>query len=454
MTLRDESRWWDATRVAEAVASGDVSAAEMTEAAIQRIEEADGALNAVVMRWFDHAREVARGGELAAGPFRGVPFLLKDLWVRYAGQGRTDGNVALAAAPPIAEDDSVLMARFRGTGLVTLGRSASPEMGSIPVTETVAHGATRNPWDTGRTPGGSSGGAAAAVAAGMVPIAHASDGGGSIRIPASCCGLVGLKTSQGRITMQGHGIESGLGVDFCVTRTVRDAARMLDAVHGPGVGDTVIAPAPTRPYVDELSDTPMGLRVGLLDAHPQGGGLDQECVIAVRSAANALEALGHKVEHGHPATLEDASFTPRFMALWAAGRRSGLENMGKAIGRTLTEAEVEPHNWAQAQFAESMTAWQYADALNAVAEYRRATQQWWADGWDILLTPTTGGVAPADRRAHLHPREPDGGNAACRRDRAVHAALQHVGPARNQPPVALVGRRCARWRAARRSLWP
>lgn len=386
-SLSNESRWWDATEVAAAIQGGQVTPTEMADAAIERIEAGDDALNAVVLRWFDHARQVA-AGELPDGPFRGVPFLLKDLWVQYAGQARTDGNVALAATPPVSTVDSVLVTRLRAAGLVTLGRSASPEMGTVPVTETVAHGATRNPWDTRRTPGGSSGGAAAAVAAGFVPVAHASDGGGSIRIPASCCGLVGLKTSQGRISMQGHGLESGLGVDFCVSRSVRDSARLLDALEGPGVGDTVVAPSPTRPYVAELDAAPATLRIGLVDAHPQGGGLHADCIDAVRSAAATLEGLGHHVDHSHPAALDDASMTARFMALWATGRRAGLASMERALGRALTEDEVEPHNWAQAQFAEQMTAWQHTQALAAAAEFRRSTQQWWADGWDLLLTPT------------------------------------------------------------------
>jgi len=384
--MSDESRWWDATEMAEAIANGDVTSLEMVEAAIARIESEDHRLNTVTMRWFDHARETAASG-LPDGPFRGVPFLLKDLWVQYAGMGRTDGNVALKAEPPISTEDSVLVTRFKQAGLVTVGRSASPEMGSIPATESAAHGDTLNPWSTEHSPAGSSGGAAAAVAAGFVPVAHASDGGGSIRVPASCCGLVGLKTSQGRITMQGHGVESGLGVDFCVTRTVRDSAFMLDALHGPGVGDTVIAPAPARPYADELNSPPSPLRIGLLDTHPHGGFIHDECKQAVAKAAAALEEMGHQVEHGHPATIEDTSFTPRFMAMWAAGRRAGLARFSAAVGRELTEEEIEPHNWAQAVYADQMTAWEYADALAAVSEYRRATQQWWADGWDLLLSP-------------------------------------------------------------------
>jgi len=301
--------------------------------------------------------------------------------------GRTDGNTALAANPPISTIDSKLVSRFKASGLVTLGRSTSPEMGSVPATETNAHGQTRNPWNTDISPGGSSGGAAAAVAAGYVPIAHASDGGGSIRIPASMCGLVGLKTSQGRISMQGHGIESGLGVDGVVTHTVRDTARALDAIHGPGVGDTIIAPAPERPYAQDLGRDVGSLRIGLLDTNPMGP-LHNECVASVQNTATVLEGLGHRVEHGHPDSLIDTTLTSRFMAMWTAGRRVGISNMGKALGRELTEADIEPHNWLMAEQANAMSAWEYADALTAVAAYRRNVQQWWDDGWDLLLSPT------------------------------------------------------------------
>jgi amidase len=378
----------DATAQAELVARGEVSPLELTDAAVERIEALDGPLNAVVLRWFDHARDVAASDELPEGPFRGVPFLLKDLWAAYAGQPLTNGNVALRDAMPISAEDTTIVSRFRAAGLVTLGRSSSPELGSVPVTEPVAYGPTRNPWNTDHTPGGSSGGAAAAVASGMVPIAHASDGGGSIRIPASCCGLVGLKASQGRITVGPARTESGLGVELCVSRSVRDTARLLDAVHGPGVGDTVIAPPPERPYVDEVGADPGKLRIGLLDHHPRGDFVHDDCVAAVRDAATLLESLGHSVEPGYPAPLADPSFTGRFMSMWGANMAVGLEGYAAALGRALTEDEVEPVNWAQAQFAAHVTSTDYAKALGAVAQFRREVQQWWADGFDLLLTPT------------------------------------------------------------------
>ncbi|HEY4331096.1 MAG TPA: amidase, partial [Ilumatobacteraceae bacterium] len=286
--LAEQTRWMDATDQAALVARGEVSPGDLLEAAIERIEQIDPVLNAVVIRWFDHARETA-AGELADGPFRGVPFLLKDLYATYAGQRISNGNVAFKHAHVISESDTWLVSRYRAAGLVIAGRTNSPELGSVPTTEPIAWGPTHNPWDLGRTPGGSSGGAAAAVAAGMVPFAHASDGGGSIRIPAACCGLVGLKPSQGRITLGPVRDESGLSVEHCVSRTVRDTASLLDAVRGPGVGDTVIAPPPSRPYLDDVGAEPGRLRIGILDHHPLGGHVDPECTAAAQQTAALLE---------------------------------------------------------------------------------------------------------------------------------------------------------------------
>ena len=247
-SLADDTRWMDATEQAELVAAGEVAPVELLDAAVERIERDDDAINAVVLRWFDRARDDAASTQLPDGPFRGVPFLLKNLFASMAGTPLTNGNKALAAVRPVSTIDTTLVSRYRAAGLVIAGRTNSPELGSLPVTEPEAYGPTRNPWNLDHTPGGSSGGAAAAVAAGMVPIAHASDGGGSIRIPASCCGLVGLKVSQGRISMGPLRAETGLGVEHCVSRTVRDTARLLDATRGPGVGDTVAGPA-SRPPV-------------------------------------------------------------------------------------------------------------------------------------------------------------------------------------------------------------
>ena len=390
--LVDQTRWLDATDQAALVASGEVSPSELLEAAIERIERIDPVLNAVVIRWFDHARETAASAELPHGPFRGVPFLIKDLFAEYAGQRFSNGNVALKEAGVVAEADTTLVSRYRSAGLVIAGRTNSPELGSVPTTEPVAWGPTHNPWDTTRTPGGSSGGAAAAVASGMVPFAHASDGGGSIRIPASCCGLVGLKPSQGRITMGPVRDESGLSVQHCVSRTVRDTAALLDATHGPGVGDTVIAPLPVRPYVEELGADPGRLRIGILDHHPQDEQVDAEVTRAAQSVGLLLESLGHHVEPAWPKALEDKTFGSKFGTLWSANMGQSKRRFEDILGRPLTDDELEPLNRVQADFAAHFTAVDYGLALAAVAQYRRAVQSWWYDGWDLLLTPTVAEV--------------------------------------------------------------
>jgi amidase len=377
----------DAVEQAALVARGEVTPLELLDAAIERIERIDPVLNAVVIRWFDHARDTAQT-ELPAGPFRGVPFLIKDLFAGYAGQPITNGNRALKTAGAISQADTTLVSRFGDAGLVIAGRTNSPELGSVPTTEPLAWGATHNPWDISRSPGGSSGGAAAAVASGMVPFAHASDGGGSIRIPASCCGLVGLKPSQGRISLGPLRDETALSVELCVSRTVRDTATLLDAVHGPAIGDTVMAPAPARRYVDELDAEPGRLRIGLLDHHPQGGAVAPECTAAARSAATLLESIGHTVEQAWPKALEDTSLRVHFATLWSTNMGVGLRRFEEQIGRPLTSEEFEPVNRVQAEIAAHFTAVDYALAFSAATHFRRSVQAWWAEGWDLLLTPT------------------------------------------------------------------
>ena len=388
-SLADETRWLDATDQAALVRSGEVTPLELLDAAIERIERIDPALNAVVIRWFDAARATA-AGPLPEGPFRGVPTLLKDLWAHFAGQPLTNGNQALKDVMPVSAADTTLVARYRAAGFVIAGRTNSPEFGSLPATEPTAWGATRNPWNTDHSPGGSSGGAAAAVAAGMVPIAHASDGGGSIRIPASACGLVGLKPTQGRISLGPYRDESNLGVELCVSRSVRDTAALLDAVRGPGIGDTVIAAPPGRPYTAELGADPGRLRIGLLDHHPFGGPVHEQCALAARNTATLLESLGHSVEPGFPAAMSDPEFARRFSALWSTNMGVGLARIAAQLGRELVPGDVEPVNQAQADFARSVSGVDYALALAATVDFRRAVQQWWADGWDLLLTPTLG----------------------------------------------------------------
>ena len=387
-SLADDTRWLDATAQAELVASGKVSPVEMVNAAIERVERYDGALNALTYRWFEAARELASSSALPEGPFRGVPYLLKDLYAAEAGKPLSNGSKAYKAADYVSSEDTTLVSRYKAAGLISIGRSNSPEFGSVPVTEPEAWGPTRNPWDLSRTPGGSSGGSAAAVAAGIVPIAHASDGGGSIRIPAACCGLVGLKVSQGRISMGPSRDESNLGVEHCVSRTVRDSARLLDATHGPGIGDVIIAPTPRRPFIEEVGADPGRLRIGLLDFNPRGGDVHADCVEGVHKTAKLLESLGHHVEPGFPDIFSDNEIGRAFSMLWSTNMGTAIRRFSQALGREMTPNDIEAMNWAQAEFAKGVNGVDFSLAQASSIQFRRAIQSWWTKGWDLLLTPT------------------------------------------------------------------
>lgn len=392
MSLADETRWLDATAQAALVSSGQVKASELVDAAIERIESLNPTVRAVIHPLFDKARAMA-SAPVPTGPFTGVPFTIKDLWAASEGDPICNGNAALHRADYRAPADTTLVARYRRAGLVFVGRTNTPEFGILPTTEPDAFGPTHNPWDLSRSPGGSSGGSAAAVSSGMVPVSHASDGGGSIRIPASACGLVGLKPTQGRISVGPLRDETGLGVEHVVARSVRDSAALLDCTHGPGIGDSVIAPAPSRPFLDEVGADPGRLRIGLL-ARSLSGDTDPECERAARATATLLESLGHHVEEAWPVELGDPSFAMRFSALWATNTAMNVARIGELLGREMTADDVEPLTWELTQRARSATALDYAGALAAVMTFRRAVHGWWARGWDLLLTPTLAGLPP------------------------------------------------------------
>jgi amidase len=389
----DRLAWMDATAQAQLVRDGEVKPVELVEAAIARIERTDPDVHAVIHRRFDRAREEARAS-LPDGPFTGVPFLVKDLSAPTAGDPQHNGMKALKEANYVAPADSWLNARYRRAGFVFVGRTNTPELGLVPTTEPEAHGATHNPWSLDHTAGGSSGGSAAAVAAGMVPAAHASDGGGSIRIPSSMCGLVGLKVSRGRITMGPDRDESALSVNHVVTRSVRDCAAILDASAGPGPGDMAIAPPPLRPYAEEVGADPGRLRIGLLAGAPGGGAVHPDCEAAARHAATLLEGLGHHVEESHPAILDDRDVTGAFGPRWCVNARMGLIGIGNLLGRELTAEDVEPLTWAMAELGRSVTAVDFAKGLASGVQLTRGLGMWWADGWDVLVTPTLGEPPP------------------------------------------------------------
>ena len=367
-----------------------VSVRELVDAAIERYEAYNPKINAVNIVWLEHARELAKNADATRSnaPFHGVPTLFKDLGLMYAGQQLSQGNKAIKAMHYVPNQTSELASRFIAAGLIPFGRTNSCEWGSLPVTEPEAWGPTRNPHDLSRTCGGSSGGAGSAVAAGIVPIGHASDGGGSIRIPASCNGLVGLKPSRGRVSMAPLGDEAGFSVQLAVTYNVADTAALLDAVHGPGVGDGVVAPPPHQPYLKEVGAKVGSLRIGLLDHDPHGVRVDDECRDAARNTAKLLESLGHKVEESWPEALNDASFPPRFGAMWATGQAVSRDSLSALLGRPATKDDIEAVNWEQAERASRASALDYAKSVAAAAMFRRAVAQWWTDGFDLLVTPT------------------------------------------------------------------
>lgn len=397
--MSDDLARMDATAQAELVSSGEASPSELVEAAIERVERVNPELNAVIHELYEDARERA-GGEVPDGPFKGVPFLLKDLGAAYAGQPLHMGMRALKEAGFNSPVDSFLAQRFRDAGLITIGKTNTPEVGILPTTEPDAYGATRNPWDTTRTPGGSSGGSGAAVASGMVPMAHANDGGGSIRIPASNCGLVGLKPTRQRISegpLVGDNL-SGLTCELVVSRSVRDSARILDAVEGPAPGDPYVAPARLRPYVEELTDESTGLRIGTMTAPAVEADVDPECVTAVEEAAKLLESIGHSVDDASPFdALPDSGgidIQDSFLTRWAAGQAATLDQVGALLGRELTADDVEPLTWALAEIGRERDSGRYLRDVATHQAMSRLIAGWFEAGHDLLLTPTMAEVAP------------------------------------------------------------
>ncbi len=377
---------FDGLGLAELVHSGQVSAAELLAAALQRTEARDPALNAVVTRLDDAAR-AALAARAPTGPFAGVPFLVKELLAGVAGTATSNASRLFAGAA--AARDGELVARYRRAGLVVFGKTNSPEFGLLPVTESALYGTTRNPWNLSLSPGGSSGGSAAAVAAGIVPAAHATDGGGSIRIPASCCGLFGLKPTRGRVSFGpevGEGL-SGLSVQHVVSRSVRDSAALLDATAGPAPGDPYTAPPPERPFLAETGVEPGRLRIGFARAAPVGVPIAAECVAAVEDAASLCESLGHHVEEASPECDWNA-LQVGFATVFGA---HAMANIARATGGPLpAPGEVEPMTRAVAEQARSLSAADLIVALHGLSRQARAIAAFFARH-DVWLTPTLAG---------------------------------------------------------------
>ncbi len=386
MALGAEVTWLDATAQAALVKAGEVRPIELVETAIARIERLNPALNAVIDTFYELARAAA-AGDIGDGPFAGVPFLLKDLVAEQAGTARGEGS-AFLAGHYTSDRDSELVVRLKRAGLIVLGKTNTPEFGLVPTTEPSLTGPTRNPWDRARTPGDSSGGSAAAVAAGMVAMAHANDGGGSIRVPASCCGLVGLKPTRGRNPLAPHygDAASGLVVEHAVTRSVRDAAALLDATAGPAPGDPYWAPPPAGRFRDEVDRDPGQLRIAPSTVPPTGQPAHPDCVAAARGAAELCAALGHEVEEAAPA-IDGELAQRRFGEIWAGFLGWAIADWQRRTGRTPVEADFEPATWRLYQAALRQTGADYLIALQDLQRLSREIAGWFAD-YDLMLTPT------------------------------------------------------------------
>lgn len=381
----DEFAHLDATAQADLVRRREVAPSELVEAAIGRIERLNPTLNAVVTRMYDQARDAAASGP-PEGPFRGVPTLLKDLGPAYAGVPLTSGSDFTKHFVP--DYDSVLVTRVKQAGMVFVGKSNTPEFGLLPTTEPRLFGPCRNPWDTSRTSGGSSGGAAAAVAAGIVPVAQASDGGGSIRIPASCCGLFGLLPTRGRVSTAPLGDITGLSRWHFVTRSVRDGAALLDVIKDPVPGDPYFAPPAPRPYREEVGVDPGRLRVAFSASSPLGGPVHPDCVAAVQDAAKLCADLGHEVEEAAPG-VDGAAYRDSFMTIWYGMIAANIAMLSAALGRAPSPERFEPGTWAMIERGRRITAAQHMQALAALQGIGRRVAGFLGK-YDVWLTPTLG----------------------------------------------------------------
>ena len=382
----NEFAFLDATEQAALVRRGEVSPVELVEAAIERVERFNPQLNSVITPLYEQARQSATNVQ-ADAPFAGVPFLLKDLVADYAGAPRSDGS-AFVAGQYIAAADSELTRRFRQAGLVVIGKSNTSEFGLLPTTEPEHFGPTRNPWDLSLGSGGSSGGSAAAVAAGLVAAGHASDGGGSIRIPASCCGVVGFKPTRGRNSYAPDlgDVAGGVLCDHVVTRSLRDSAAILDATAGPVPGDPNIPCPPERPYREELRSKPGRLRIGLGTVALTGESAHPDCVAAVSAAARACEGMGHHVEECSPQMDSELLFKS-FGGVMTAYLGWSVKKWAMQTGCEPDEENFEAVTWRMYQHSLEQTGGDYLLAWQDLYKCCRKFAEFF-NAFDIWLTPT------------------------------------------------------------------
>lgn len=426
----DELGRLDALAQAELVRRKEITALELVEAAIDRIERVNGDVNAVVLRMYELAREEA-SQPLSDGPFAGVPFLLKDFLAEYAGQRFTEGTAFLRDF--VSDHDSELVRRYRRAGLIVVGKTNTPELAIGPTTEPRLFGPTRNPWDTGRTAGGSSGGAAAAVAARMVPMAHGNDAGGSIRVPAACCGVFGLKPTRARnpLSPRYGDLMSGLVAEHALTLTVRDSAALLDATSGPDVGDPYWAPPPARSYLEEVGAPPGRLRIAFSTRPLMGGEVHPECVAAVRDAAKLCAALGHEVVEGAPVVDGERLFRS-FTGVLASGFTWGIDDWERRTGRTPSSEHFEPFVWAFTGRGRQFSAPEYLFMVQELQLLSRDIARFFVDH-HVWLTPVLG-----EPPVPLGTFRYDGGDPlAVRRRMAAFTPFTYIANVTGQPAMSV-----------------
>jgi amidase len=372
------------------VRTGEVTAQELLAVAIDLAEQYNPVINAIVTPMYGEAQRMAEA--VGDGPLAGVPFLLKDLGDAYVGVRLTGGTAVLQNFIP--DYDSEIVRRIKRAGLVTFGKTNTPEFGLLPTTESRLLGACRNPWNPAHSTGGSSGGAAAAVAAGIVPLAHASDGGGSIRIPASCCGIFGLKPTRARTPkgpMVGDSM-SGLSISNCVSRTVRDSAACLDAFAGADVGDPYVAPPQTRPFLDDTRTPPGKLRIAFTTQAPSGVPIHEDCITAVTHTAQLLQELGHEVIEASP-QIDAERFTQAFLVVWAAGTAWSVKGIAQISGVPAQPEMYEPLTFALYEQGERQTSADYLLAIQALQQMAGQVGRFFL-GVDLWLTPVLASPPP------------------------------------------------------------
>jgi amidase len=387
----DEYRKQDATALAGLIAKGELDAKSVLEVAIARAEQVNPAIIAIVHKQYDQARKTV-ATRLPAGPFAGVPYLIKDLGFFEKGEPATYGSQLYAGF--VADHDSAYVRRCKKAGLVFMGRSSSPEFGLSPNTEPRLYGSCKNPWNLAHSAGGSSGGAAAAVIAGVVPMAHATDGGGSIRIPAAHCGLFGLKPSRGRISMAPDAGEGwgGMSVGHVVSRSVRDSARMLDCTAGYEPGDPYTAPPPAGSFGDAIGRPPRKLKVAVMHRDHRGVKLHAECLRAVQGAAKLCQSLGHIVEEADPG-IDLVALRQRTSAIAAANSARALRLRWLSLGRQPNANEVEAATWQFYHHGTKVTGIEYVEAIAAMHAAGRKMAAFLAN-YDVILSTVVGGPPP------------------------------------------------------------